>query len=156
MILSNGISGFNAKEEASLLKVDRKEFKSICYCISTTLSNGKLVEIREHSSAANFYQASFSIQDTVTHVLLNAHYPIIAIASHVAPFSIAFIDSPQLSKEFSKYYTVICSNELNEPLRYSGGGFLLDNDNELDISEIEQVRYWKPKTVGEIAFNFWD
>ena len=26
----------------------------------------------------------------------------------------------------------------------------------LDRAEIEQVKYWKPATIGELAFNWWD
>jgi hypothetical protein len=26
----------------------------------------------------------------------------------------------------------------------------------LDRVELEQVKYWKPRTIGELAFNWWD
>ena len=27
---------------------------------------------------------------------------------------------------------------------------------ELSKAELEQIKYWKPNTVGDIIFNFWD
>ena len=29
-------------------------------------------------------------------------------------------------------------------------------DQELSPEELEQIRYWKPQTVGEIIFHTWD
>jgi hypothetical protein len=28
--------------------------------------------------------------------------------------------------------------------------------SELTEAELEQVRYWRPSTVGELMFNWWD
>lgn len=38
---------------------------------------------------------------------------------------------------------------------------LLDQDwhgfcGQLYKAELQQIQYWKPKTVGEILFNYWD
>jgi hypothetical protein len=32
----------------------------------------------------------------------------------------------------------------------------LHNDNELNSAELKQIAYWKPETIGELIFNFWD
>ncbi|MFC0213118.1 hypothetical protein ACFFK0_11745 [Paenibacillus chartarius] len=74
----------------------------------------------------------------------------------ISGFNITFMDAPQLSKELSRYYQVVCSDELNVLLRYSGAELLLDHKHELNKAELEQVKYWKPNTIGEIVFNFWD
>lgn len=159
MKLLNGISGFYDVEAIAIPpSVNGTEFKKICHSIAATVTDGKLIDYKEPLTITNFYQASITIQDTVIHVLLNAHYPIVAFASFIEPFNIIFIDSTQLSNQFRMYYTVVCSGELNEPLRYIElkDTFVLGNDNDLNNTELEQVRYWKPRTVGELAFNFWD
>jgi len=28
--------------------------------------------------------------------------------------------------------------------------------NTLDETELSQIRFWRPMTIGEIIFNFWD
>ena len=31
-----------------------------------------------------------------------------------------------------------------------------DDCLQLSRAECEQIRYWRPRTVGEVLFNFWD
>ncbi len=45
--------------------------------------------------------------------------------------------------------TIADANELNQELTESGMSVL-------DLMEREQIEYWKPKTIGEVAFNWWD
>lgn len=49
-------------------------------------------------------------------------------------------------------------DELNDPLyiKESTAQIILENDNELNSAELEQIAYWKPKSVGEVIYNFWD
>ena len=45
--------------------------------------------------------------------------------------------------------TVATTTELNRKLA--------DNDlAKLDAAELEQVKYWEPQSVGDVAFNWWD
>ncbi|NGY89580.1 hypothetical protein F3K44_02630 [Bacillus megaterium] len=91
-------------------------------------------------------------------MLLNAYYPFLALASTVEFQHINFIDDPALSKDFMPLYKVLSKEELSEPsnIRKSKGKLSLENKNKLNSSELEQIFYWKPKTVGEVIFNFWD
>lgn len=54
------------------------------------------------------------------------------------------------------FYKVLSKEELNEPLgiRNSKGKVSLENKNNLNSSELEQILYWKPNTIGEVMFNF--
>ncbi|MBQ4870072.1 hypothetical protein IHQ11_26860 [Priestia megaterium] len=92
------------------------------------------------------------------YVLLNAYYPFLAFASTVEFQHINFINDPMLSKDFIPFYKVLSKEELHEPLdiRNSRGKVSLENENDLNSSELEQIDYWKPNTVGEVMFNFWD
>ena len=90
------------------------------------------------------------------YILLNAYYPFLALASTVGFKHINFIDDPVFSKDFMPFYKVLSKEELNEPLgiRNSKGKVNLENKNNLNSSELEQILYWKPNTIGEVMFNF--
>ena len=72
--------------------------------------------------------------------------------------NIKFIDEPDLIKQFSSFYKVLGTKELNEPLslRFGSKKSILQNANELNSAELEQIAYWKPEKVGEVIFNYWD
>ena len=36
------------------------------------------------------------------------------------------------------------------------GRIFLANKNELNEAELSNIKYWKPLTVGDIVFNYWD
>jgi hypothetical protein len=157
MKLQYGISGFFDRREAITPSVNGNEFKKICHSITAALTHCKLIDYKEPLLGTNFYHASISILDTVMHILLNAQYPIMTFASLIEPFNIIFIDSLELLNQFGIYYVVVSSDEMNDVLQYmeSKDGFVIGNDNDLNKAELKQIRYWKPKTVGEIVFNFW-
>jgi len=54
------------------------------------------------------------------------------------------------SRSVSNYYRVLNTDELNIPLSIES------ISNTLDKVEIEQIDYWRPKTIGEVIFNYWD
>ena len=76
----------------------------------------------------------------------NAYYPWIAFAKNLDFTRIEFIESP-----FDIIYTnvnVLTLPELEQSWH--------DIVGELSKAELEQIKYWKPNTVGDIIFNFWD
>lgn len=76
----------------------------------------------------------------------NAYYPWIAFAKNLDFTRIEFIESP-----FDIIDTNV--NVLTQPeLEQSW----YDIVGELSKAELEQIKYWKPNTVGDIIFNFWD
>lgn len=119
---------------------------------------GRILKIDEPNLATNFLKVKVDISNQELYVLLNAYYPFLALASTVEFQHINFIDHPALSKDFMPFYKVLSKEELSEPLniRKSKGKLSLENKNKLNSSELEQIFYWKPKTVGEVIFNFWD
>lgn len=91
-------------------------------------------------------------------ILLNYVYPFIAFASSVDYGYIKFVDNELLLNGFSPYYRVLRSNELNESLiiKENKGSIVVENKNELNDAELNNIKYWKSKTVGDIVFNYWD
>lgn len=117
-----------------------------------------MLDFKEPKVATNFIDVEIKIFNKHLHILLNAHYPFMAFASDVEYGKITFINQPELCNLFSPYYQVLDTKELNAPalLRLGSKKFIVHNDNELNSDELEQIAYWKPETIGEIIFNYWD
>lgn len=157
MILLNGITGlFDEKNQSSNLQ-DSKLFKQVCYHVVNKL-DGKLIGLKEPHVTAPYYHATIRISEKVTHLLLNPYYNFLAFASSVNYGEIVFLDDPLLNREFGDYYRVLSTAELNRSLRVikKAGKMVLEHPNELNTFELQQIAYWKPKTVGEVIFNHWD
>jgi hypothetical protein len=157
LLLPNGISGFyNSKDnEPHFLKRNdvRREFYS-----AVNKLGGKIVNFKDVEYPQSFFEGEFKIKGKHIYALFNGQYPFMALASKVDYFNIEFIDEPDLSRAFTKYFRVLSVNELNTPLlvkQYEGKIKVL-NKNQLNTAELDQILFWEPKTIGEVIFNFWD
>ncbi|MFS0782198.1 hypothetical protein [Bacillus sp. 1P06AnD] len=83
--------------------------------------------------------------------MLNGHYPYLTFASAVEFGGIKFIDNPFLYEQFAAFYQIIGTVELNSPFNQN-----MVKKTDLNNAELEQLAYWKPETVGQIIFNYWD
>ncbi|MFP7736181.1 hypothetical protein ACLHDF_22800 [Priestia aryabhattai] len=157
MNLPNGITGFYSSIENKPNEINENHFKDRCFNV-VRKNGGRILEIDELNFTTNFLKVKVNIFNREIHVLLNAYYPFLALTSTVEFRYINFINDPVLSKNFMPFYKVLSKEELNEPLdiRKRKGKLSLENKNKLNSSELEQLFYWKPKTVGEVIFNFWD
>nr|WP_062338028.1 hypothetical protein [Herbidospora sakaeratensis] len=93
----------------------------------------------------NFHTAIMTCGDLTVGVLGHMHLPLIAVAE-VSAGDVVFIDG---------------RDDLREALQASGS-FRLMTRSELetpidstDPSEPD-IAYWKPATLGELLFNYWD
>jgi len=83
------------------------------------------------------------------HTLLNIVAFAQSLGDHVAP-PLAFTDRPGLAQILGEIgYQVLPAVELRQPTTSA------DLSN-LTAHEHEQIKYWKPETVGELLFNYWD
>ncbi|MED4697186.1 hypothetical protein [Peribacillus frigoritolerans] len=157
MEFPKGVTGFYNEKHNMPPTIDRKQFKQQCFSIIKR-NNGKVLEFIEPQFPTNFLNVEVKVFNKHLHILLNEHYPFLAFASFVDFENIKFIDEPELLKQFSPFYRVLSMEELNKPLyiKDSTGKIILVNDNELNSTELEQIAYWKPKSYGEVIFNFWD
>lgn len=117
-----------------------------------------MVDFTEQQVATNFLDVEAKVFNKHLHILLNVHYPFIAFAIVVENGKLTFVDEPELFRQFSPFYYVLNTKELNEPLILKQGSknSILQNDNELNSAELKQIAYWKPERIGEIIFNYWD
>lgn len=157
MKLPNGITGFYKLEADIPPQVDEKQFKQICFNIVLGYG-GKVKKYNSSGYNSNFYSTQIELFDQQFFILLNKHYPFLALASNVEYFDIEFLDIPVLFEQFSTFYNVIKPEILNESviLRPGSKNGILGNEHELNTAELEQIKYWKPETIGKIIFNFWD
>ncbi|WP_078410765.1 hypothetical protein [Priestia abyssalis] len=158
LLLRNGVTGFSNSEKDTPPSVDGQRFEQLCRKVAK-LIGGKVSSFRKPFAhyPSNFYEAKLGNKNI--YILLNGHYPFVAFASFIQYTEIKFIDEPQLYKAFNSFnYRVLTTNELNKPIRLveKDGMLVVENQNNLNEGEMLQMEDWKPKTYGEIIFNFWD
>jgi hypothetical protein len=83
------------------------------------------------------------------HTLLSLVAFVRVPGDHIAP-PLEFTDRFPLAQILSAVgYQVLPAAELRQPLTSA-------DLSDLSAHEHEQIRYWKPQTVGELLFNYWD
>ena len=101
----------------------------------------------------NFAVAILDFDAGAVAVVLNAHFPVIAFADppKEGEISLRFVDSPKLADTFRSFgvYTVVDRTVLLESVNAS-------HWKQLASAEMERLRYFKPRCVGEVIFNCWD
>lgn len=154
VLLLDGISGLLVKDTS---EIDSLHFKRLCYTLAN-YSKGKLLSFEEPHVSQNFYKAELGLEDRSTFILLNSSYPFVAFASSVQYFHIEFVDC-SLSSDvdaLSNGFKVLSANALNQRLILDERTHTVLNENSLNMAELNQIFRWKPKTVGDVIFNFWD
>lgn len=141
MKLPNGITGFYNSDTNKPPQVDQKQFKQLCFDF-TSRNGGEIIAFNMPQYQTNFYYAEVMIFDNKLYVLLNKHYPYLAVASVVESLNINFIDKPVIFQQFSPFYQVMSTVELNFPVNQ-----ILIDKSQLNSAELKQMAYWKPKTV---------
>jgi hypothetical protein len=149
MILPPGITGF-----ASLSGTDFGQFKTACYVAARQLG-GCVVSCQGYEGGVprNFNRVTIKVGEETVDILCNCEYPMVA-ASRLqddGSTQITFMDVPGLAEAMRGVgpFRVLSAEELASPVN-------AETLQDLDPAEIEQVKYWKPRTVGEVVFNFWD
>ncbi|MZQ80814.1 hypothetical protein GQF01_01500 [Paenibacillus sp. 5J-6] len=154
MLLLNGITGFNVD---ALPEVDSLQFKRLCYSLAN-YSNGKILSFEEPHASQNFYKTELNLHNESIFILLNSSYPMVAFASSVQYFEIEFIDHTlsNMVSVLNDRFRVLSAIETNQQLELDDRTNSLLTENSLNEAELSQIFHWKPKTVGDVIFNFWD
>jgi hypothetical protein len=154
MIVRKGITSF-------FVHRDIPEFHFDCFhqiVISFAKPMGfEVVEMTERGVTPNFHIATLtrqkSRQDETISILGHASFPIIAFAEPLLETcEIRFRDAFPIAARINDLFphvTIATCEELSRKIEKS--------DLELlDRVEREQIKFWKPQTIGELAFNWWD
>jgi hypothetical protein len=110
--------------------------------------------LRYPGPTPNFYVGLLRYPERELAVVGHELLPLLAIArppAEVDAGPLRFAEAPELAKALAR----------NSPFRVLGIDELATSLGDVDLSlladdERQQIRYWKPPTIGELLFNYWD
>ena len=145
MKLPNGITGFS---NGGLETYDKQLFKRLCYGI-VNRTGGEVLDWKDACYPRNHSRILALFGEEHFFIFVNETHPYIGFANIAEDSIVRYMDMPLLEAQFAlNSYTVLSKEELERP-------FLLTEHN-LGEEEIQQVRFWRPSTLGEVIFNEWD
>lgn len=147
MKLPRGITGFWGVDTAPPPHLDEKAFRQMCYSIARE-NGGTVTELDTDTYPRNFYSAKLSRHDQSVFILQNIHHPYAAFAGQDDSGGFVLTSQPEWLRLPTGSVHFWSLAELNQDWHNLCGA--------LSPEELEQIRYWRPQTVGEIIFNTWD
>jgi hypothetical protein len=152
--LWRGITGFWDTDDPPLPASDFETFSQHCHIAARSLGGTvRVVQTPSSQASVNFAEVILETRDGAIVVLLNAHFPIVAFARarEKGEMRFHFVDVPAVATLFKTFgsYEVLTSMQARKPLTP-------DDSLQLGRAEIKQLRYWQPRTIGEVVFSFWD
>ncbi|SOD85470.1 hypothetical protein [Streptomyces sp. Ag109_G2-15] len=142
-----GATGFRAVGEAPLPEPDLASFQWACHTAARTAR--LRVRARDTGVAASYRAVDIG----GTAVLAHCTLPVVAFtAVPVVPAGPVreFVDPPGWAGVFAEVgFRALGGEEL-------GVGIDRVDLRDLAEAELRQVRYWRPRTLGELMFNWWD
>lgn len=89
-------------------------------------------------------------------LLIHQSSPFVALSSAVPDyFNLVFFDEPafaEAAQRLAAPFKVLPASELTRPLSDVDRAFLM----QLSAQHERDLNYWKPDTVGDVIFNWWD
>ena len=152
MKLPPGATGFGPSGAQASLD-DVHAFLTACHDAARRTC-GTLIATRQPGVTPSFHTVVIRYEDQDVAVLRHARLDLIALAHDPGSGSMLtgpFIDHFPLTETLSQTATcqILSAADLNSPLSDA-------DPSELSAAERKQIRYWKPATLGELLFNYWD
>ena len=154
LVLQRGVTGFfNWDERGAIPEFRFGDFKLVIHVVARQLT-GSAPNLKERGVTPNFHSALIAFEDQSILILGHSIYPIFAIAKPLEDSShrLRFIDVDKVSQIVNDHFAHVTLASAQRLAQKLTGTDLA----ELDEFELEQVKYWKPETVGELVFNWWD
>ncbi|MEZ0066218.1 hypothetical protein ABIA32_002228 [Streptacidiphilus sp. MAP12-20] len=151
MRLMRGATGFRASTEPPLPLVDVGLLRGLCFD-AARVEHARVGPWRE-AGTCTFHSVSIASQLASCVALFHAHLPLVAFA--VTPPSpgqpiVGFADPPSWAGTFEAG-----GLRLLGPLTLDRS--IADVDlGGLSCAELDQVSYWRPRSLGDLLFNWWD
>ncbi|MFB6398516.1 hypothetical protein [Polymorphospora lycopeni] len=150
MKLPPGATGFNPPPGQ---RADLRIFTAVCHHAARTI-DAAVTGITAAGVAPNHHTITITHGQHHIAVMRHLTLPFIAFAHPRASgdaTTTTFVDHPGLAAAITDLTgaQVLTGEQLRTPLSQ------VDLDG-LDAGEHDQFSYWKPTTVGEVLFNFWD
>ncbi|MFC4852960.1 hypothetical protein [Actinophytocola glycyrrhizae] len=136
--------------------LDVREFRAACHAAARRTA-GSLVEFRlARRATPSFHQGVIAYRDKTVAVVCDRNAPLTAIAQPrviegvdaLDSGPLTFLDIPGLhgALETILGHRVLTKADLNAPFQQADWPHIAATD----------IKYWRPTTVGEALFNFWD
>lgn len=149
-MLRKGITGFRHVKDIPLPRVALAAFKSACYGIAP-LVGAQVVRIEEASVDNNYHSAVLRVAEEHILVVCNCVFPVLAFATPNIAAKLEFIESTLMANAFAQIGGFEVAAKVSLSKKVSAEALA-----DLSPVELEQVRKWKPCTLGEVMFNLWD
>jgi hypothetical protein len=151
-LLQPGITGFAPSHGAAFPNaVELKTWKGDIYDAARTMGL-RVVDVQAASVTPNFHSAALVAKDRALFVLCNASFPVVAIvAERPKPGRLLFLNNEQIASAFKRKGTYLVADATELARRLTSADV-----NALDPVEQKQIAYWRPQTVGEVVFNWFD
>jgi hypothetical protein len=153
LALPRGVTGFRDGRSEQLPETDPRAFATICHQVART-TGARLGTIRRPGVTPSFHRAVLAYGEEQVMLLGQRHVPFLATAlPGPAGARIVFVDDQRIHAvlpcNLPAPFRLLTLGELQAPLD-------LIDCTALDQAELKQISYWKPGTVGELLFNYWD
>ena len=149
MKLPAGATGFNAVPGAGLTL---SAFATLCHHAARAVG-GTVTGVVPAGVTPTFHTVEITRYGQRTTVLGHSTVSIGAFAEPRAPgdATVTFTDRPDLAAVIgaTSHLVILTTQQLNAPLSTA-------DLTALDAGEHKQIAYWRPDTIGELLFNFWD
>lgn len=121
-------------------------FKKVLYAVCRT-TKASVEEYYEASVTPNFHATKVHV-GSETLFILNSVHDDWAFSRHFDPTScqLDFIDSEELATAFWELFGITVLSKATLEGAFSDRSYLLEED----------IAYWKPTTLGDALFNWWD
>lgn len=153
MLLPRGVTGLEGRYDGPPSYTDYRSFRGHCHAAAREAGWTVREVLAPHASVAcNYGLAVFEFRQSAIAALVNGVFPFLAFAAPPAEGQIKFeyTDCPVLGAAFTRLgYTVLSAAELARPL-------LTEMWQELAPHEQKRVKYFRPRRVGDVIFNYWD
>ncbi|SNT51426.1 hypothetical protein SAMN05421812_10820 [Asanoa hainanensis] len=146
MELPAGATGFDA---AVADEAEVRGFTTACHHAARA-TGGAVTRVVPAGPTPSFHTVEISLGQQRIAVLRHSTLPLVAFTDPRGDGELAltFVDHPDLAAAMSGV-PVLSAGQLNAPVSQADLG-------ALGPAEHEQIGYWRPTSVGELLFNFWD
>jgi hypothetical protein len=153
VLLPRGVTGIESRREGSPSFTDFQAFRGHCYGAARKAGwSVQGVLTPRQPIACNYALAVFRHREDSIAAALNEVFPLLAFVIPPAEgqLSLDFADCPELGSAFVQLgYTVLPAAELARPLTREMWQGLAPHEQK-------DVRYFRPRRVGDVIYNYWD
>ncbi|GAA4026066.1 hypothetical protein [Streptomyces plumbiresistens] len=149
---ARGATGFRDGGDEPLPTTDVRLFRAACF-EAAGKAGGRRVDVLTFPGTSSFEAVTIAGRGESRTVLCHAHLPLVAFTDTPPepgrPLS-GFVDPPSWAEAFrAAGLRALRADELSTPMcRVDPAG--------LAEAELAQLRYWRPDTLSDLLFNWWD